>query len=329
MKKFTKILAIILAVMIPVFMFAGCSAKANDAYDMPMSPDVFESSGNSYSKGDYADVETPMTPDAPTLDSGFDSVGSADAAIKTDFAEKIIYSAYYTIETKEFDSSIEALNALISKYGGFVENSNVKGYTYYDSYGNSSIRNRTANYIVRIPSASLNDFLNESGSLGSVTSKRQEAQNVTSQYADISARLETYEVQEKRLLELLAKASNMGDLLTIEDKLSEVRYNIESLQRSLNNIDAKVDYSTVTLNINEVSTYTPTEKMSFWERLGNSFIGGIEDFVDDIGDFVIWFVGAIPALILIAAIVVVAVILLKKARAKKKAKKVVDNTEKQ
>ena len=162
-----------------------------------------------------------------------------------------------------------------------------------------------------------------------MTSKRQEAQNVTSQYADISARLETYEVQEKRLLELLAKASNMGDLLTIEDKLSEVRYNIESLQRSLNNIDAKVDYSKVTLNINEVSIYTPTEKMSFWERLGNSFIGGIEDFVDDIGDFVIWFVGAIPALILIAAIVVVAVILLKKARAKKKAKKVVDNTEKQ
>lgn len=329
MKKITKILAIILAVMIPVFMFAGCSAKASDAYDAPMSPDVFESSGNSYSKGDYADAETPMTPDAPTLDSGFDSAGSADAAIKTDFAEKIIYSAYYTIETKEFDSSIEALNAFISKYGGFVENSNVRGYTYYDSYGNSSIRNRTANYIVRIPSASLNDFLNESGSLGSVTSKRQEAQNVTSQYADISARLETYEVQEKRLLELLAKASNMGDLLTIEDKLSEVRYNIESLQRSLNNIDAKVDYSTVTLNINEVSTYTPTEKMSFWERLGNSFIGGIEDFVDDIGDFVIWFAGAIPALILIAAIVVVAVILLKRARAKKKAKKVVDNTEKQ
>ena len=328
MKKFTKILAIILAVMIPIFMFAGCAAASKDYADAPMAPDIYDSSDNYYSessKGDYVE-----TPDEPTLDSGLKTEGSsADAAIQTDFAQKIIYSAYYTIETKEFDSSIEALNALISKYGGFVENSNVRGYTYYDSYGNSSIRNRTANYVVRIPSANLNDFLNESGSLGSVTSKRQEAQNVTSQYADISARLETYEVQEKRLLELLAKASDMKDLLTIEDKLSEVRYNIESLQRSLNNIDAKVDYSTVTLNINEVSTYTPTEKMSFWERLGNSFIGGIEDFVDDIGDFVIWFVGALPALILIAAIVVVAVILLKKARAKKRAKKVVDNTEKQ
>ncbi len=328
MKKFTKILAIILAVMIPIFMFAGCAAASKDYADAPMAPDIYDSSDNYYSessKGDYVE-----TPDEPTLDSGLKTEGSsADAAIQTDFAQKIIYSAYYTIETKEFDSSIEALNALISKYGGFVENSNVRGYTYYDSYGNSSIRNRTANYVVRIPSANLNDFLNESGSLGSVTSKRQEAQNVTSQYADISARLETYEVQEKRLLELLAKASDMKDLLTIEDKLSEVRYNIESLQRNLNNIDAKVDYSTVTLNINEVSTYTPTEKMSFWERLGNSFIGGIEDFVDDIGDFVIWFVGALPALILIAAIVVVAVILLKKARAKKRAKKVVDNTEKQ
>ena len=93
MKKFTKILAIILAVMIPVFMFAGCGAKADDAYDMPMSPDVFESSGNSFSNGDYADVETPMTPDAPSVDNGFSTTGSADAAIKTDFAEKIIYSA--------------------------------------------------------------------------------------------------------------------------------------------------------------------------------------------------------------------------------------------
>ena len=46
-------------------------------------------------------------------------------------------------------------------------------------------------------------------------------------------------------------------MITIETRLSEVRYNIESLTSQLNNWQHQVDYSTINISIYEVKQFSP------------------------------------------------------------------------
>ncbi len=322
MKKTFKILAIVMAVIL-VLSFAACSAKgsmnAADSYygdPMPESPD-------SLSKPSY---DSNYEDEKIDINAGSSSDSFAQAP---DLSEKIIYSATCRIETTEFDKALDRLNQLISSYGGFIENSSVDGNTYRNNDGTTVIRNRYASYIIRIPANSFNDFLNETGSIGAVLSKNLNAENITSQFIDTQARLDALKIQEERLLALLEKATSMENIITIEDKLTNVRYDIESYQRSLNYMESKVNYSTVTLKINEVEVYTPTEEPTFFKRLGTSIVESFNNFVDGLGDFVIWFVFAFPTLLILAAIAFVAVIIIRKRIKKRKAQKNIDNEKKQ
>ena len=82
-------------------------------------------------------------------------------------------------------------------------------------------------------------------------------ENVTSQYYDTQARLTAYQTQEARLLEMMEKAETVEDIITIEEKLTDLRYRIESLQSTLKNWDRQVSYSTISLDVEEVQEYTP------------------------------------------------------------------------
>ena len=57
-------------------------------------------------------------------------------------------------------------------------------------------------------------------------------------------------------MELLSTAENMEDLLSIESKLSDIRYEIESYESQLRLLDNQIDYSTVHVEIFEVERMT-------------------------------------------------------------------------
>jgi hypothetical protein len=69
-------------------------------------------------------------------------------------------------------------------------------------------------------------------------------------------------------LELLAKAEDMKDLLMIEERLTNVRAELEEVTSQLRVFDNKVDYGTVQLNITEVQVYTVVEDETIWQRIG-------------------------------------------------------------
>ena len=238
-------------------------------------------------------------------------------------AEKIIYTANVNLETMDFDASIAALDKAVAQFGGFVECSEVNGDSSYDENGTAYLRNRHAYYTVRIPAEKLNEFLSLTGGLGNVVNSNKSAQNVTSQYTDFEARLTSLQTQETRLLELIAEASDIEALITLESKLAEVRYEIESIQRSLRDLDSKIAYSTVDLSIYEVGLYQPTPAVqrTFWQRMGDAFIRGWKGFVRGLQNFFVWLSGSIFTLIILAAIGTAVFFLLRKIIRRRKAKK--------
>ena len=110
----------------------------------------------------------------------------------------------------------------------------------------------------------------------------------------------------------LEKAETVEDIINIEDKLTDVRYNIDSEKSRLTNWDRQVSYSTVNLSVEEVVEYSPEAKISYGERLWLSLKNGLQSVGEFFSDFLVWFVGALPALVILAVLIVVLLPLLRK-----------------
>ena len=319
--KNRSILAILLAALLALTIFTGCAASTNSmaADSAPQTP------GASYnSKSEPAAAEEFAYDTVATTEAGGSAAETPEPDDSVaDYTAKIIYTASVSIETTEFDKAVAALENQVQKIGGFVESSNVTGDTQYNADGTTTVVNRWAYYTVRIPCDHFESFLHETEGFGNVTSTSRDAQNVTSAYTDYEARLSSLNTQEERLLDMLAKSEDVETLIALEQRLSDVRYEIESIERNLRNYDMQIKYSTVNLDLREVEVYTPTVpvRRTFGQKLADSLSDGWNGFTRGIQNVILGLASALPALILLAVITAAVIVCIKKARKKRKAKK--------
>ena len=234
--------------------------------------------------------------------------------------EKLIYSASATVETTEFDQTVEKLSALVAQYGGFVESSSINGSNYYSqSRGYSS--ERYASYVIRVPSDRFSTLMSSLSTLGNVPYSHTYTENITAQYYDTDARLTAYKTQETRLLEMMEIAETVEDLISIEEKLTELRYKIESLQSTLNNWDRQVSYSSLNLDVQEVIEYTPESRMSYGQELALALTNGLKRTGEFFKDLLLTLVGALPALVILAVVLAILIPVWKKRRKARRMKK--------
>lgn len=239
--------------------------------------------------------------------------GEPDSTPYDGLEQKLVYSADLSVESLEFDAAVEAVVRLTGQCGGFVQSSGIEGSTVYAEDGVSRVLvNRWATYELRIPSASFDSFLAQSGEIGNIISTSTSVDDISTQYYDAQSRLDAYEVQYDRLLALLERAELMEDIILLEERLNEVRYNIESLTTKLRGWQNQVNYSTVHLSIREVSRYTPQAQQGFLTRLGSSATRSLGSFVDWIQDLIIALVYALPYLLVLALVALPVARLLKK-----------------
>lgn len=307
-----KTLSLLLAVLL-VFALCACGS-ADSASSAPSA---------AY---DMVSTETAYPAEAPEEDyGGFAVAGgtqleTGSGAAPEGSPEKLIYSASATVETTEFDRTIEKLSALVEQYGGFVESSSINGSNYYtQSRGYSS--ERYASYVIRVPSSKFSALMGSLSTLGNVPYSHTYTENITAQYYDTDARLTAYQTQEARLLEMMEAAETVEDLIAIEEKLTELRYQIESLQSTLKNWDRQVAYSTLDLEVQEVIEYTPESRMSYGQELALALTNGIRRTGEFFKDLLLAIVGALPALVILAVVLAILIPVWKKHRKARRAKK--------
>ena len=332
MKK-RSILAILLAMLLALTMLAGCGATSKsmaaadsapaESYQYNMTAESpAEEPASMETKADYDTAETEEAYDTVATEAGGGAETPEPDDSVADYTAKIIYTASVSIETTEFDKAVAALESQVQKIGGFVESSNVTGDTQYNADGTTSIVNRWAYYTVRIPCEQFEAFLHETEGFGNVISTSRDAQNVTSAYTDYEARLSSLNTQEERLLDMLSKSEDVETLIALEQRLSDVRYEIESIERSLRNYDMQIRYSTVELDLREVEVYTPTVpvRRTFGQKLSDSLSDGWTGFARGVQNVILSLASALPALVLLAVIVIAVIAGIKTARKKRKAK---------
>ena len=195
---------------------------------------------------------------------------------------KFIISAWMELETTEFETAIGGLTELVEEYEGYFENSSV---------ANRKNGSRWANYTARIPAERYEAFMNEAGTLCHETWREANAEDITEAYYDTAGRLKTQQIKLERLQNLLAQAEAMEDIITIESAISETEWQIDNLSGTLRHYDSKVDYATVSINLQEVYKFSDVETVpeTYGERLSRSFSRGISNFVDAMEDLAVSF----------------------------------------
>ena len=273
-----RTLALFLSALMLLALLTGCGSKSAPR-DSAAGSD-YMMTNQSYAKTDesfaYDEPELP-TPDAEngywdsgesqTLTGGMTAPGDA----------KMIYRASIEVQTQDYTTSESAITELVKSCGGYFESK---------SLSNRSSGYRYGEFAVRVPAAEYEHFCEQVGSLCHVTYMSSSAENITEEYYDTDSRLKTAQIKLERLQELLSKADNMADIITVSLTLSE----------------------TYKLDENEGAPLT------FGARIARAFTNGLRDtgvFLEDLA------IGIANNLVFLAVLAALAVVVVRAVRKKK------------
>lgn len=306
-------LALFLAAVMLASLVAGCGAASNDGSTAGgMAESVAPSSA-------FSNMAVRMTSTADRSGSGEAGVasqlavaGGSAADVPAAISRKIIYSAEVTMEVADFDRTRDELDRLVAEAGGYMLH-------FSDSRSVSRIN---GHFTMKVPSDGFRSFLDQLETMkkGNEFRKNVRGEDVTEEYVDLDARLGAKEAVEARLLDLMKQANEAHDLLAFSNELARVQEEIESLKGRMRYINENVAYSTVELHMYQViegGVRRPGDD-GLQSRLGRALVGSTEGVIRFLGDFLVFLVGALPVLILLAIMAVPVLFLVRQLRKKRK-----------
>lgn len=297
--------------LVAILLLAGCGGGSKTAEDSqaPASGATSDYEGGNYlpDRENYWDMDSAETaPSEPMPAPPTPAGGSEPSSVYQNPGAKLIRRAELNIQTEQFDQSLEALNQLVNNCGGYFESANLYGGGRRDAYAT-----RSGEYVVRIPAQQYNLFLSSTGDLGYVNSKTESSEDVGTQYYDTETRLKTQRTKQERLLALLERAETMEDIISLENALSDVEYQIEMYSSDLRRYDALINFSTFRIYLNEVRQITEEvgETASLGQRMAAGFQASFRGLGQGFQDLLVWvsynlFLTAVLIGVAVAAVVV-------------------------
>lgn len=277
----------------------GAAYKEKEYYD-GSSRNLYsaqDTEAESHKKADADSDETNYSEPSKQNEKGTsitDPAGNIPANVK------LIYTATIDLQTVKFDDTITSLKDLVASFDGYFESQ-------YIQSDSSKYTYRNANFTIRVPEKSYQDFIAGAGKLATLIGQKESVDDVGTRYFETEQRLQTLYTKEARLQELLAEAKNLSDIITLEKELSETEYSIDYYKSELNRYDSLVSYSTVHLNLYEVSNPESgvSKDNSFFARLGRAFKESFVNALDAIENAIIWASENFVALVILAVIVII------------------------
>lgn len=309
-KKITKILAILLTVICLCSALSACGAssindggfvKGENTIGMPEAEmdGIFEDSVSN------------------STSSGSNSTSQQSPSITNN--RKIIEKIYFSLQTKNFDNVTGSFESKVLENGGYIEKSQIDGKDFDYDY-----TQRTANYVVRIPSEKVDVFCEYISGACTVMNKEVTTDDVTLKYVDMESRVKALTTEQESLERLLEKAESVSDIITIREQLTNVIYQIESYKSQLRTYDNLIEFTTITIDIREVEKEEIVEELTVWEEIVENLKNNFEDIGDGFTRLFVSFISNLPYLVILAIIALICVFIIKKII--KKAKSKITNT---
>lgn len=303
-----KKISVTLILALVIGLLTGCGAARTSTEADYYTAETMAAAA--YDGGYYNDaIEEAVEYEAPaemkSMAGGVGGLGESgtNGSMETGEAEplpetrKLIRTINMSLQTESFDELTNGILADVDKFGGYVENSNI----YLGGYNSGSGRN--ADITVRIPAEKVDEFLSRTYENTYVVSRNESTEDVSLRYSDLETRLSTLEAERDRLQELIGQAEDIESIIALEERLSNIRYELESIHTSLRSYDNRVDYATVWFYITEVKKIEPPAEKGFGERIRYGFATSTEKLGSALEDFAVWFLSNILTILFILALI--------------------------
>ncbi len=208
-------------------------------------------------------------------EESYDTAAAYDMGVTTYGAvqqtqRKLVRTANLTIRTNAFDDALAQVQEQLAGMGGYIEN--------LYQYGETA---RRISLTMRVPGEQLDAFLLSLEGTGKVTDRSESTTDMTAEYYDNEARLNTLYEKRARLNELLAQAENVSDLIEIESAIADTQYQIDRFETSQRSIDRQVELSEVYLTLMEQEQTVINPELPLRQRIR----AGFEDSIEWLGEF--------------------------------------------
>ena len=239
---------LIIAIALTLLLLAAFACGADDSGDEDFgylttttaaSADSFEMALDEPTMGAMAAPEpaaAAAAPDAMMERAMAEGGGTGSPGGSLQIADrKIISTGNITVEVDDVPSAVTAVEAIVEGMGGYVEQLSSSG---GDEFPYASLT-------IRVPQGQFASAYDRIRALGDVLNEHQGSEDVSEQFIDLEARLNSAKREEQSFLNLLGRAGTVSDVLTIERELARVRSDIERYQGQLDFLSRRVDLSTI------------------------------------------------------------------------------------
>lgn len=183
-----------------------------------------------------------------------------------DTTRKMYYTVEYYIEAEDITNIKKEINSKVDELNGYIQT--------------SSNSNNNAKYVYRIPTDSLNLFLDFIDAYGeSINEKKVKATDITSSYSQVEARKEVLAASRAAYLKILeSNELTVSEIISIQDKLSDIDTEMLKIEKELSSYINLIDYSTITIEY-EYDEPEPGFFKDYFEYLGELFVFGGKAFM--------------------------------------------------
>lgn len=315
MKKFRTML---LATILTAGLLTGCggsssksdSATASNAPAAAYAPTENSEYGMGIAQDSYGmnDAATAAEVDYEASNDGSGNNTTQNMDSMTLLEEKLVYRCNLEIETLDYAGTMKSIKEAITQYGGVIQSENETDSSYDWYYADyQKTQGTMRNYIeIRVPSKNYDSFVSALDGVGKITSKSSSIDNISQEYYDTTTQIEALKIQEKNLLAMLEQCTTIEEMITVQDRLTSVQYDINRLQTNKRYMDVDVAYSYVNISIEEVMEFRvdeePVKKNTFADRLANTIKSTYSGFLMFLEIVLFLFIRMFPYLAIVCII---------------------------
>lgn len=258
MKRFFPLFLILVALVGTLACKGKTQNQVNETSKLQQMKDRY------YSYSGSADESKP----APAASGGkseaqmLRSTGGTSEASDLDLpaSRMVIKTGSLGIRVKDVDKAYSQTLMLVEAKGGYVQSGTV-----------SESGGARADLTIKVNPEGFLALVSALEELGNVETKTISGQDVTEEYYDLSAELETQLEMKARFFELLKQAKNVDEAITVEQQLERIGYNVNRIKGRMKYLETMVGESTITLSLYSESRPV-SEPFINWSEVGHGFV---------------------------------------------------------
>lgn len=235
---------LLLSLFLGSVVLASCASQDLPRTESAAAPNNIVSAEAPANMADQA-----VNPAAPATQTA----GGTAATDAPKLQPQLVKAAELRLTVDSVEDSIKKITAIAQQQQGDVLT--LQDQTPPDEYSHHS-----AFMQVRVSQSKLDATLDALSALGTVQQQTITAEDVSNQLVDFEARLRNLRKTEETLLSIMDRSGDVADVLQVAQELSNVRNTIEQIDAQLKDLQNRVAYSSISLNLEEAIASNPPQR---------------------------------------------------------------------